>query len=60
MTEVSQFLIDRLQVVLEGEIRQLDPQLPTILVAHVMVDTATYGAERFWRLEKVLQFHCRC
>ncbi|MDX2254958.1 MAG: exonuclease subunit SbcD [Pseudanabaenaceae cyanobacterium bins.39] len=47
MQEVSEFLIDRLQVVLEGEIRQLDPQLPTILLAHVMVDTATYGAERF-------------
>ncbi len=47
MSEVSQFLIDRLQVVLEGEIRQLDPHLPTILLAHVMVDTATYGAERF-------------
>ncbi|NUN66563.1 exonuclease subunit SbcD [Pseudanabaena biceps] len=47
MMEVSQFLIDRLQVVIEGEIRKLDPQLPTILLAHVMVDTATYGAERF-------------
>ena len=47
MAEVSQFLIDRLQVVIEGEIRQLDPQLPTIMLAHVMVDTATYGAERF-------------
>lgn len=47
MSEVSQFLIDRLQVVLEGEIRQLDSKLPTILLAHVMVDTATYGAERF-------------
>ncbi len=47
MTEVSQFLIDRLQVVIEGEIRKLDPKLPTILLAHVMVDTATYGAERF-------------
>jgi exonuclease SbcD len=47
MTEVSQFLIDRLQVVIEGEIRQLAPKLPTILLAHVMVDTATYGAERF-------------
>lgn len=47
MTEVSQFLIERLKVVIEGEIRQLDPQLPTIMLAHVMVDTATYGAERF-------------
>ena len=47
MSEVSQLLTSRLDVVLEGEIRQLDPKLPTILLAHVMVDTATYGAERF-------------
>ncbi|AFY74471.1 Exodeoxyribonuclease I subunit D [Synechococcus sp. PCC 7502] len=47
MTEVGNLLIDRLKVVLEGEIRQLDPNIPTILLAHVMVDRATYGAERF-------------
>ncbi len=47
MAEVGKLLIDRLTVVLEGEIRQLDDRLPTILLAHVMVDTATYGAERF-------------
>lgn len=47
MAEVGDLLIDRLRVVLESEIRQLDPSLPTILLAHVMVDRATYGAERY-------------
>jgi DNA repair protein SbcD/Mre11 len=47
MSEVGSLLIEKLKVVLEGEIRQLDSQLPTILLAHVMVDRATYGAERF-------------
>ena len=47
MTEVSQHLLDRLRVALEGEIRRLDPDLPTILLAHLMTDTATFGAERF-------------
>ncbi len=46
MLEVNQLLLDRLQPRLEGEIRQLDPHLPTILLAHLMADTATYGAEK--------------
>jgi exonuclease SbcD len=47
MAEVSQQLLDRLRVALEGEIRRLDPDLPTILLAHLMTDTASFGAERF-------------
>ncbi|HIK46651.1 MAG TPA: exonuclease subunit SbcD [Leptolyngbyaceae cyanobacterium M65_K2018_010] len=47
MAQVSDLLLDRLRVALEGEIRRLDDTLPTILLAHAMVDTATYGAERF-------------
>jgi exonuclease SbcD len=47
MTQVSDLLLDRLRVALEGEIRRLDPNLPTVLLAHAMVDTATFGAERF-------------
>jgi DNA repair protein SbcD/Mre11 len=47
MSEVGKLLIDRLRVVLEAEIRLLDPELPTILLAHLMVDSATYGSERF-------------
>jgi exonuclease SbcD len=47
MAQVGDLLLDRLRVALEGEIRRLDPDLPTVLLAHAMVDTASYGAERF-------------
>jgi DNA repair protein SbcD/Mre11 len=47
IADVNQLLIDRLRVALEGEIRQLDPDIPTVLLAHLMTDTARYGAERF-------------
>ena len=46
MAEVNRLLLDRLRVALEGEIRQLDPDVPAILLAHLMLDTARYGAER--------------
>lgn len=45
--EVNYLLIDRLRVALEGEIRRLDPAIPTVLLAHLMTDTARFGAERF-------------
>jgi DNA repair protein SbcD/Mre11 len=47
MTQVNELLLARLRVALEGEIRRLDGDIPAILLAHVMVDTASYGAERF-------------
>lgn len=46
MQEVDRLLLDRLQPRLEGEIRQLNPDLPTILLAHLMADNATFGAEK--------------
>jgi exonuclease SbcD len=52
MMEVGQLLIDRLRVALEGEIRQLDPALPTVLLGHLMADVARYGAERFLAVGK--------
>jgi len=52
MGEVGQLLIDRLRVALEGEIRRLDPDIPTVLLAHLMADTACYGAERFLAVGK--------
>jgi exonuclease SbcD len=52
LAEVNHLLSDRLRVALEGEIRQLDDQVPTVLLAHVMVDTARYGAERFLAVGK--------
>ncbi|QSF48116.1 MULTISPECIES: exonuclease subunit SbcD [unclassified Thermosynechococcus] len=47
LAEVHQLLLERLRLALEGEIRQLDPALPTVLLAHAMVDTAQYGSERY-------------
>jgi len=47
MAAVQQQLIGRLRLALEGEIRRLDTKMPSILLAHAMVDTAQYGAERF-------------
>ena len=52
MGDVNQLLGDRLRVALEGEIRQLDPASPTVLLAHAMLDTAMVGAERFLAVGK--------
>jgi exonuclease SbcD len=52
MGEVGHLLIDRLTVALEGEIRRLDENLPTVLLAHLMADNARYGAERFLAVGK--------
>jgi DNA repair protein SbcD/Mre11 len=52
LADVNQLLIDRLRLALEGEIRQLDPQIPTILLGHLMADKATFGAERFLAVSK--------
>jgi DNA repair protein SbcD/Mre11 len=50
--EVNQLLIERLRIVLEGEIRRLDPSVPTVLLAHAMMDSASLGAERFLAVGK--------
>ncbi len=52
MGEVGELLIDRLRIVLEKEIRQLDKEIPTVLLAHLMTDTARYGAEKFLAVGK--------
>ncbi|MGL5081553.1 MAG: exonuclease subunit SbcD [Microcoleaceae cyanobacterium] len=52
LEEVNHLLIDKLKVALEGEIRRLSPELPTVLLAHVMVDKASLGAERFLAVGK--------
>lgn len=49
---VNRLLIDRLTVALEAEVRRLNPNLPTVLLAHLMTDTASYGAERFLAVGK--------
>ncbi len=52
LAEVSQLLIERLRVAFEGEIRRLDPDVPTVLLGHLMVDNASYGAERLLAVGK--------
>lgn len=52
LAEVNQLLIDRLRTALEGEIRRLDPKIPTVLLGHLMTDNASYGAERFLAVGK--------
>ncbi len=52
MGEVGKLLLNRLSVVLESEIRKLDDTIPTVLLAHLMTDTARYGAERFLAVGK--------
>ncbi|MBF2029890.1 MAG: exonuclease subunit SbcD [Oscillatoriales cyanobacterium C42_A2020_001] len=52
MGEVNHLLSDRLRVALEGEIRRLEPTVPTVLLAHAMIDTALFGAERFLAVGK--------
>lgn len=52
LAEVNDLLIDRLRVALEGEVRRLDPDLPTVLLAHLMTDAARFGAERFLAVGK--------
>ncbi|MEH1833861.1 MAG: exonuclease SbcCD subunit D [Nostoc sp.] len=52
LAQVNQLLTERLRVVLEGEIRRLDPDVPTVLLAHLMSDNTTLGAERFLAVGK--------
>jgi exonuclease SbcD len=52
LSAINELLISRLEPVLEGEIRQLDTSLPTVLLAHLMADRASLGAERFLAVGK--------
>lgn len=52
MGEVGELLLEKLRIVLESEIRKLDKTIPTVLLAHLMTDTARYGAERFLAVGK--------
>ncbi|NEQ78171.1 MAG: exonuclease SbcCD subunit D [Okeania sp. SIO2C9] len=52
MSKVNELLIEKLKLVLESEIRQLNPEIPTVLLAHLMADRASLGAERFLAVGK--------
>ena len=52
LNDVNEMLIDKLQPVIEAEIRRLNPNLPTVLLAHLMADRASLGAEKFLAVGK--------
>ncbi|MBE9116026.1 exonuclease subunit SbcD [Lusitaniella coriacea LEGE 07157] len=60
LAEVNHLLIERLQPVLEAEIRRLDPDCPAILLAHLMADRANFGAERFLAVGKGFTIPISC
>ena len=52
IAEVDHLLLEKLQPILESEIRRLDPNIPTVLLGHLMADRANLGAERFLAVGK--------
>lgn len=52
VSDVNQLLTEKLTIAMEGEIRRLDPNIPTVLLAHLMADKASLGAERFLAVGK--------
>ncbi len=52
LAEVNELLVQKLQPVLEAEIRRCDRDIPTILLGHLMADRANLGAEKFLAVGK--------
>jgi exonuclease SbcD len=52
LTQINELIIEKLKPALEGEIRKLDPDIPTILLGHLMADKANFGAEKFLAVGK--------
>ena len=52
LSEVNEMLLQKLEPVLEAEIRRLDRNIPTVLLGHLMADRASLGAEKFLAVGK--------
>ena len=52
LAQVNELMIQKLEPVLEKEIRCLDPEIPTVLLGHLMADRAKLGAEKFLAVGK--------
>ena len=52
LAEVNEMLLQKLEPVLEAEIRRLNPSIPTVLLGHLMADRASLGAEKFLAVGK--------
>ena len=52
ITDINDMLINRLRTAMEGEVRRLNPEIPTVLLGHLMIDNANLGAERLLAVGK--------
>ncbi|WP_009631484.1 exonuclease subunit SbcD [Synechocystis sp. PCC 7509] len=52
ITDINDMLIERLRTAMEGEVRRLNPEIPTVLLGHLMIDNANLGAERLLAVGK--------
>lgn len=52
LSEVNELLIEKLWIIIDARIRDLDPELPTVFLGHLMADKAVLGAERFLAVGK--------
>ena len=55
LEQINKLLIQKVEPILEAEIRQLNPEIPTILLGHLMAERANLGAERFLAVGKGFQ-----
>ncbi|UFP95721.1 metallophosphoesterase family protein [Gloeobacter morelensis] len=46
LEQVDLALVERMKLALEAQVRRLDPAVPTVLLGHLMVENAVFGAER--------------
>lgn len=53
--DINKLLIQKIEPILEAQIRKLNPEIPSILLAHVMAERANLGAERFLAVGKGFQ-----
>ncbi len=46
MEAINKLLITKIEAALDGEIRALNPEIPTVFLAHLMAERCSLGAER--------------
>ncbi len=55
MEKIQTLLIQKIEPILEAQVRKLNPEIPTILLAHLMAEKASIGAERYLAVGKGFQ-----
>lgn len=55
MEKIQMLLIQKIEPILEAQVRKLNPQIPTILLGHLMAERANIGAERYLAVGKGFQ-----